>query len=40
MTPTSTKWVSSIPKAWFGDFSTAIAPLDHKAVVEILKASL
>ena len=29
-----------VAKAWFGDFSTAIAPLDHKAVVEILKASL
>ena len=30
----------AVAKAWFGDFSTAIAPLDHKAVVEILKASL
>ena len=29
-----------VAKAWFGDFSTAIAPLDHAAVVEILKASL
>ena len=29
-----------VAQAWFGDFSTAIAPLDHAAVVEILKASL
>ena len=29
-----------VAKAWLGDFSTAIAPLDHAAVVEILKASL
>ena len=32
--------VDHVAKAWFGDFSTAIAPLDHAAVVEILKASL